>query len=374
MFAPDGIIPILAIGLCLLYVVIQTVFLVQLYRLKHAHQEDPEEWPTVSILVAARNEAENIENCLKHLHALDYPKDRIEILIGNDQSTDYTQMLSEAFIRDKSQFRLINLSGKEYPQTKGKARVLATLAEAAKGQYFLITDADISVNPQWAKAMVRQLLREGVGMCGGTTGIRVGSLFGAYQHIDWMYFMGIIHSMSFLKKPLTVVGNNMGLPAKVYHETGGYGKIPFSITEDYALFEAVKNAGYQVVQYPSPELLVYSEPVDSIKAVLKQRKRWLTGGLKLPFYYHLLIFIFGAWYIALPIYFFYAPLTALSLLLIKDFIQLFQILRINSLHKIRNIYPSALFTYDFYLFLLIPLTSLYFLLPYSNTWKGRRYK
>ncbi|MEZ4805753.1 MAG: glycosyltransferase [Bacteroidia bacterium] len=363
----------ISIGICLLYLLIQILYLTFLSRLKRQDYIPLETLPHISILVAARNEADNIIECLTALNNLEYDEGKIEILIGNDLSTDYTQMLVENFIEDKSNFKLINLTGKEHPKTKGKARVLATLADQAKGDVYLITDADIQVPKLWAKGMVGMLMNENGSICGGTTNIIAGSNFEKFQQVDWLYFMGIIHTFSSFGKPLTVVGNNMGITREAYEKTGGYGEIPFSITEDYALFKQVQLQGGKVVQKLNMETMVYSKPLDTIKSVLKQRKRWLTGGWDLPIYYHIMIFIFGAWYFALPILFFYNFKLALLILIVKDCLQLFQLLQINKHLNLKVEHPFAVLFYELYLFLMIPLTSIYFLLPTKNTWKGRKY-
>ncbi len=362
-----------SIGICCAYILILLVYITFLSGLKHQGFIPLNSYPSISILVAARNEANNILDCLQSLNHLEYEDGKIEILIGNDQSTDYTQMLVDNFIKDKPKFKLINLNGSEFPQTKGKARVLAVLAEQAKGDYFLITDADIVVGPLWAKGMTSMMINTDSDMCGGTTNIHAHSLFEKFQQVDWLYFMGILHTFSSLGKSLTVVGNNMGISKKAYLQTGGYGKIPFSITEDYALFEAVKKCGFKVSQKLNLETMVYSKPIDTIKSVLKQRKRWLTGGWSLPIYYHIMIFIFGAWYVALPILLFFNWKLALLFLVIKDCLQLFQLLTINKHLHIKVEHPVAVLFYEIYLFLMIPLTSVYFLLPTKNTWKGRKY-
>jgi cellulose synthase/poly-beta-1,6-N-acetylglucosamine synthase-like glycosyltransferase len=359
--------------LCLIYILIQLVYLVLLYRYKKQTFIPLAEYPQISILVAARNEADNIIRCLESLNALDYDKDKIQILIGNDLSQDYTQMLAENYIKDKPQFRLINLTGKEFPQTKGKARVLATLATAATGEYFLITDADIAVGPLWAKALVSQMVNNGCDLAGGTTNIMAESLFAKFQHVDWLYFMGIINTFASIGKPLTVVGNNMGFSRKAYLDVGGYEHIPFSITEDYALFKVLIGKGYKICQTMNAETMIYSQPIDTFKGVLKQRKRWLVGGWDLPLKDRLMIFVFGAWYIALPILFFINWQVALNLMIIKDLIQLFQIIYINRHLKLNIEHPIAVMFYDVYLFLMIPFTIFYFFWPGNTTWKGRKY-
>src|SRR4051812_39579343 len=70
----------------------------------------PPKSPLVSILVAARNEEDNILACLKAIDALSYPVHRLEVLIGNDESEDGTVELVQQFIHDKPPFRLYNIT------------------------------------------------------------------------------------------------------------------------------------------------------------------------------------------------------------------------------------------------------------------------
>jgi cellulose synthase/poly-beta-1,6-N-acetylglucosamine synthase-like glycosyltransferase len=363
----------ISLVLCGIYIIIQVFYLFLLSRYKKQKLVTLPEYPTISILVAARNEADNIVRCLESLDRLEYDQGKIEILIGNDSSSDYTQMLTDAFIRDKPKFRLINLTGKEYPSTKGKARVLATLAAASTGEYLLITDADIAVGPLWAKGLVSQMVSNNCSMAGGTTNIVAYDLFSKFQHVDWLYFMGIINTFASVGTPLTVVGNNMAFSRAAYLETGGYENIPFSITEDYALFKILINKGHKISQAMNAETLVYSQPIDTLKGVLKQRKRWLVGGLDLPLHYKAMIFVFGAWYLCLPILFIFDWRIALNFLIIKDLIQLFQIIIINRHLKLNIEHPIAVMIYDVYLFIMIPFTVFYFFWPGNTTWKGRKY-
>ncbi len=364
----------LLFSVCLLYILIQLFYLITLHRAKNSPLNSPTNFPFISILVAARNEEDNILNCLKSLAILDYPQDKIEILIGNDLSTDATGTVIENFITAHTQFRCIHLNGEEFPQTKGKARVLAVLAEQAKGEIILITDADIVVNPKWASGMTSSLIQSKAGLVAGVTNIKAHNLFTQFQQVDWLYFMGIFFTFSFIKRPISAVGNNMAFWKKAYLETGGYPAIPFSITEDYALFKAIRSKGYQTIQLMNQETLLYSKPIDTLMGLLKQRKRWLVGGYDLPAYYRAMIFVFGAWYICLPILFFMGHWAlALGMLVIKDFIQLFQIIKINNNLNLKIEHPIAVLLYDVYLFLIIPITVLYFFMPGKTVWKGRKY-
>ncbi|MFT5914913.1 MAG: glycosyltransferase involved in cell wall biosynthesis, partial [Bacteroidia bacterium] len=92
----------------------------------------PEETPFVSILVAARNEQENIGVCLQALDQINYPNDCYEVWIGNDDSEDKTEEIVQKFITDKPNFHLLNITS-TIGNAKGKANVLAQLAPNAKG-------------------------------------------------------------------------------------------------------------------------------------------------------------------------------------------------------------------------------------------------
>ena len=346
------------------------------YVLKNLHTKSTETitiWPKISILIAARNEADNILHCLNSIEALDYPKDQLQIIVGNDQSQDDTGLIIANFITNKPYYKLIHLNGSEYPQTKGKARVLACLADSADGDYLLITDADVIVPSSWAKTMVNQMLVQNADMIGGVTNIQTKRFFLQFQHIDWLYFMGIIHAFGQFGKPLTVVGNNMALSKKAYLSTGGYGEIPFSITEDYALYKAVKAKGFKVAMHFHKDVMVLTHPIDSLKGLLKQRKRWLTGGWDLPLYYHIMIAVFGAWYFALPILWLIHWPWALGLLLVKNALQLAHFYYLHKHLEQRMSHWGHMLLYDVYLGFVIPLTAIYFLLPFKNQWKGRTY-
>lgn len=350
------------------------IFITQIKLIKNKESINQTEWPNISILVAARNEEKNILKCVQSLNELKYPKDKIEILIGNDDSQDNTAKIIQEFIIDKPHFKLFNFNAENLSKTRGKARVLSLLIQNASSNYYLITDADITVNSLWANEMIKELTSHNHGLVAGTTMIQSNTYFGHLQRLDWLYFKGIIKLFSEINNPLTAVGNNMCISKKAYESVGGYENIPFSITEDYALFKAIRDKGFSTSQLFNSESIVYSAPVDNFKTLMNQRKRWLVGGLELPVKYKALIFLFGFWYFAVPYLAFNQFFILLfSFLIIKTNIQLFQFL---FLHKQLNKKVNsilALLTYDLYLLVMIPLSSLYFFIPTKTVWKGRKY-
>ena len=172
-------------NLCILilsiYLIIQFGVLFGLFIYKKKEFIELDSYPFISLLIAARNEEDKIEDCLKSIASLNYPADRFEVLVGNDSSNDQTQLIIERFIANNNNFKLINLDGTENPTTKGKARVLATLAQHAKGDYYLITDADVEVGPLWAKGLISEMIQNQLHLLGGTTHVKATSKFEQYQ-------------------------------------------------------------------------------------------------------------------------------------------------------------------------------------------------
>lgn len=108
---------------------------------------EPVELPTVSLLVAAYNEAGCIEAKLRNFYELDYPPDRIELLIGSDASDDGTDDRVRALADGR--VRLIRM-----PCRVGKPSVLNRLAAEARGEILVLSDA----NTRFERRAVRHLV------------------------------------------------------------------------------------------------------------------------------------------------------------------------------------------------------------------------
>ncbi|MBD2769319.1 glycosyltransferase [Hymenobacter sp. BT664] len=252
--------------------------------------------PRVSILVAARNEEACIERCLRALAAQNYPASRLEILIADDGSTDNTAAVVRAFIADKPQFRLLSVQHR-LGGIKGKTNALAHLCRAARGDYFLFTDADMAVAPDWTATMLAAAT-PGVGIVTGIT-TAAGSLFGRLQGLDWLFGLNLIRLLADQGLPSTTIGNNMLVTRAAYTDVGGFEGMAFRTNEDLQLFRHVRAKGWGFRNLCSPEVLGISEPQPTVAALLEQRKRWMKGATGLPWYLTGLFGMYGAFYAVL---------------------------------------------------------------------------
>ena len=100
--------------------------------------------PTVSLIVAARNEERNIEAAMRSLLKLNYPD--LEITIVNDRSTDRTGEILDALAREQPRLNVVHL--KELPRGwLGKNHALQFGADRSHGEWLLFTDADVVFEP-----------------------------------------------------------------------------------------------------------------------------------------------------------------------------------------------------------------------------------
>lgn len=362
-----------AVGLMTLFVCIQLMNLIVAISTKFDQPSQvlpDDELPEISVLVAARNEEKNIAACIQHLVALNYPKHKLHILIGNDQSNDNTEKIINEFVNQYPNVTQIHIT-KELGKAKGKANVLAQLAHVAKGDYFLITDADIQVSINWARTLI-SFFKPNVGIVSGTTLVSGKGFLANMQHIDWLYFMGLLLSFNRIRIPSTAVGNNMAITKEAYLRTGGYENIDFSVTEDYKLFEQVRKKGYQTINMINPDSINISAPIQNLETLLNQRKRWLTGAKELPYYWWIIFAIYGSFWISFIVCLFINTQFALVFLAIKLFIQC---VTIYWQQRLLAIQPNLvhLLCYEVYTLGLTLLTIFYFIIPKKLNWKNRYY-
>jgi cellulose synthase/poly-beta-1,6-N-acetylglucosamine synthase-like glycosyltransferase len=330
------------------------------------------DYPTVTVLVCARDEEENIDACVRSLAALNYPTDRIELLVVDDKSTDRTPDILRAW-----QQRLPNLTvyrtGPEVEHLRGKVNALTQGMDVATGEIVLITDADSTVNPEWARQYV-SYYEQDTGLVASITLLDIRYFLDGVQSIDWAYLLGIAAASTNLKVPLSVIGNNMSVRKAAYESVGGYRKIPFSVTEDYALYQAIWHKPEWKVKFRvHPNLLVMSKACPNLKTWWHQKHRWVKGGqgLKaLGWLIFILGFLGNLTMILAPI--FLPAFAAILVIFAKwsaDLLILVPVLTKLRMTRLLWYFPL----YELYLFFFV-VSIPAMVLKKNVVWKGRLYK
>ncbi|TGE29187.1 glycosyltransferase [Hymenobacter metallicola] len=330
-------------------------------------------WPRVSILIAARNEEAAIGRCLTAIRQLRYPAELVEVLLGDDASTDQTRAVAEQAMQGYAgQFRCLTITD-QLGSARGKANVLAHLARAATTAYFFITDADIAVPAGWVQGMLPFAQPE-VGTVTGLTVVKGPRLFDQLQGLDWLQSLGLVQVVSDLGRPVTAMGNNMLVTRAAYEATGGYERLPFSVTEDFELFKAVLSRGFTFRNVFRPEVLACSLPISTPRRLLHQRRRWMRGVEALPWWLQGGLLFYAAFYPMLLVLAWVAgPGAALLVLGTKMLLQgllAYACYRRAGLRMPWHLLPA----FELYTVALTVSLSLFRLLPLSFDWKGRLYK
>ncbi len=235
------------------------------------------ELPDVTVIIAARDEEGSILSCLESLDKMDYPAGKLEIIIVDDGSKDSTEKITGSFISGKEKFKMIT-SPAASGNLKGKTNALAAAVMAAKGSIIITTDADCTVPKSWVKTIV-SYYKEDIGAVCGFTKQYAGDWFSGMQSIDLTYLLTIASGTININKPVSCIGNNMSFRKSAYLQAGGYENLPFSVTEDFLLLNAIhKLTAYKIIFPIDAESLVETKPCKNLRELYRQKKRWAVGG------------------------------------------------------------------------------------------------
>ncbi|MCX6136487.1 MAG: glycosyltransferase [Ignavibacteriales bacterium] len=329
--------------------------------------------PTVSIVVAARNEEKNVQECLESLVQLEYPKNKFEIIIVDDNSTDATPSLIAPFVASHSNVRSF-VAHPAGGHLRGKANAIAQGIDIASGDIIMMTDADCAVRPSWIRGTVQQY-EDTTGIVAGLTLLKYGNWFGGMQSLDWAYVLALASSTMAMGNPLSCIGNNFTFRRKAYDEVGGYRNIKFSVTEDFALFTAITQSGRWGYRYPiRKETLVLSKPCTDSSSLYRQKRRWGVGGKDMS----LSGFAIGAVGFLLHALYLLSPFLGMDLVVVGASFGVkllcdYCVLRVPLRRTDRMAEMQYLFHFEIYFILYIVLLPFAVFLGGAVVWKGRRY-
>lgn len=357
------------IYLCLLIVLMVLIFHLVLIAddylvdLPVVHSE---ELPFVSVLIAVRNEEDNILSLCQSLNNLSYPHDKLEILIGDDASSDGTYAALEKYKGRNTHVLKLHEQESGY----GKQNALETLQMEAVGDVIIYTDADMSFGHDWIQAMTI-LDTDQITLRQGITEVSGRSLLARMQNAEWLYNQSGICWATSRIGPVTVWGNNMSMTKLAVDTIQQNEKSEASVVEDVSMMAAVRSSiGSVEVQF-SHKAVCSTRPCPDLGSLLRQRTRWVNG------------FKFTTIPIALAIVVRLAFLPAVIVLCSSNiwylsFVPLFGILQYLTARrlskKIRyklNFWPFLFL--EVYEFLLYFSALVYWILPLPKDWKGRKY-
>jgi len=247
------------------------------------HPESPASSRTVSVVIPAKNEASRISGLFAALHNQDYPL--VEFVFVNDRSTDETGVMLDGFVASlpKGKARVITLTENKGPNYKQNALTQA-LAQV-DSEYILFTDADCTFSSDWISTMVRLLENEKTGIGIGPVFKKVDGpgFFSFYQAFDHIVRYMYLAASTGIGLPAGGFGNNLIIRKAALDKIGGYGTVPYSVTEDAALISCIRTqTDYTVRAALSPSSCIITLPEHSWQELISQGLRWNNGGIFSP--------------------------------------------------------------------------------------------
>lgn len=261
------------------YLLAMVALIFGIFRIGTARSEAE---PMISIIVAARNEAKNIEACLAALAAQTYPVTKTEIIIVDDRSTDSTAQIVSDYETHLPHLHLIQIS-KLHPEMAPKKYALSRGIAASQGEIILTTDADCQPVPTWAATMVHSFTPE-TGLVAGFSPLETSATFSRLIHrmfaLESLSLACVAAGGIGLGKPLTCSGRNLAYRRVVYEAVGGFSKIAQFISgDDDLLLQLVNRETDWNISYAlNAEALVYTAPPPDLKAFYHQRTRHASKG------------------------------------------------------------------------------------------------
>jgi cellulose synthase/poly-beta-1,6-N-acetylglucosamine synthase-like glycosyltransferase len=221
--------------------------------------------PSVSLVVAAYNEASCIRQKLENSLALRYPADRFEVLIGSDGSSDGTDEL----VRECADPR-VRLS--PAPRA-GKTTVLNRCIPAAKGDIIVLSDANTMIEPEAIQALVRHFEDPEVGAVCGKLRLYNPTKKDYEESAYWSYESLI---KFYEGKRGAVVGANGGLYA--IRRTLFTQLPPSTIVDDFVIPLRILEQGYKVVY--EAEAVAHEETTEDYGKEFGRRARIAAGNFQ----------------------------------------------------------------------------------------------
>jgi len=236
--------------------------------------------PFVSIIVAARNEAAALSLCINALTQQDYPRDKMEIILVDDRSTDNTWRIIQDYARRYPFIHPVQITATPDWQS-GKKSALQQANTLTQGEFLFFTDADCRPPSTWISEML-PLFTENIGLVAG---------FSPQQGVSsppWNGFLlmeslaaALVAAASIgLGRGVTCAGRNLAVRASTLRDLAGYTRLPATLSgdDDFLLQAVARQPRWQCRYSFSPRTHVPADGPPNLRQYFRQKSRHLSAG------------------------------------------------------------------------------------------------
>jgi len=343
------------------------------YKLKNYTSHEISNYVPISVVIACRNEEENISHLLECLVAQSYPKDKIEIILVNDHSLDNTENIILNFIKDHSQIRLYYLP----ENLQGKKKAIEYGISKANSDIIITTDADCTMNKDWLSKLFYYYNDKKPKLLSGPVQLEYeNNIFQKFQALEFLSLISSGAGAIGVNRAIMCNAANMLFEKSLYNECNM--KNDHASGDDIFLMLHSKAIDKESIQFiKSRDAVVTSKAAKKLKDFVQQRLRWTSKSAA----YRDFDIIFTAILVALTntvlgvsiIYsltnlVFFDVILLFGIKSLADFILLYSITKFLRSSKLMFFFIPLQIIYPFY----IIATALFGLTGNFN-WKGRKF-
>lgn len=227
-----------------------------------------EDLPSLSILIPAKNEADNIRGCLESVLSQDYPD--FEVVLIDDGSSDGTDEIIDDFVGEFDKVSKIVTSG------VGKWKCLNLGIQGTDGDV-LVVDADTFLREDALRYMGRKLLVDD--LVGGNLRVKRDGFLPRVQALEHLRISMFREVESFFGRVNMVPGAFSGYRREIFSEIS----FKESLTEDFNFFRRAKDLGFSVGYVSESRAL--TEMHEDLSDLIDQRTRWVLGNLEVTSFF-----------------------------------------------------------------------------------------
>ncbi|MBU2579290.1 glycosyltransferase [Patescibacteria group bacterium] len=230
-------------------------------------------FPTVALIVPCYNEAENIEKTLNSLLNLDYPKEKLEIIVIDDGSTDDTFLKAQIFEKKDKRIKVFT------KKNGGKYTALNLGLKKTNAPFIGSMDADSHLDPQALKKVMKFFENPEIKAVSGTVKVReVKNIIEGIQYLEylisayWKKFFSMIGG-------LQVASGAFSVFRKEVFKILGHYQDPYNcLAEDLEITFRLQQKNFKIAQ--ALDAFVYTRAPSNFKSLFRQRSlRWYKGFL-----------------------------------------------------------------------------------------------
>lgn len=282
--------------------------------------------PSVTIMIPAHNEERVIATTLEKILDLNYPRNLVQIIAINDNSSDNTGIEIKK-VQDNNRKREINvITTNKETGGRGKAHALNLALEQASGEWICIFDADAAPERNTLKFLINRTFESK----------RYAAVFGRNKarnrnrnfltkciNLELVASQRLINPGKWhLFKLGQIPGTNFIINKEILHEVGGWDTK--AITEDTDLGFSLMKRKYLICYEGRAE--TYQQEPEKVSVYVKQRTRWAKGNLYVVFKNFPYLFSRGNWRIKFDILFYWLTyIWYLFFIIVSDIIFIFNI-------------------------------------------------